>query len=182
MWSSKPAFAISPKSQINNGKICSSLPRGYAVLEQHTQGCQEWCSWVAQFCPGVQVSSSDTSGEGDSDMAFPWGEEGSRRKSALQESSALFHSGEVTPCMNASEASISCRVNSSFISVSIAGYSFSAQYPDLILCCLHNYSEQCCVFPKGEIGQVWWKSWPILLIVCAFGLGKEASGQGKEED
>lgn len=58
-------------------------PKGYAMLVQHALGCQEQCSWVAQFCPGVQVSSCDTSGEGGSDTAFPCREEGSRRKSGL---------------------------------------------------------------------------------------------------
>lgn len=170
MWSSKPAFAISPKSQINNGKICSSLSQriSYAAttclrlsrLVQLGSPVLSWCS--GQFMWHLRRRWLWCS-------LSLWGRGQQEEKWSLKESSALFHCGEITQCMNANEASISCRVNSSFISMSFAGFWFPVQYRDLILCFLHNYREQCCVFPKakfaGNLGQ------PSRY--CVFGLGGE---------
>lgn len=83
MVSSKPAFAISPKSQINNLKICSSLSRRKCCAGATCLlGWREERSWAAPSCPGILFGSHHSSGEGGSAVAFPCGEEGGRRKSA----------------------------------------------------------------------------------------------------
>lgn len=127
-WSSKPAFAINPKSQINNLKICSSLSRrkchaGATCLV----GWGEDHCWAALSCPGIWVGSRHTSGEGGSAVGVSGGR-------VLSESSDLLCGKEIRKYMNLNDTSFSYRVTSPFMPVSPTGYCFPAQRHDLILC------------------------------------------------
>lgn len=136
MLSSKPAFPISPKSQINNLKICASLSRrkcraGVTCLA----GWREEPSWAAPSSPAIWVGSRHSPRRGWLCHSLSlWGRGWQEEECSLKESSVPIPNGEITKHTNLNDASFSYRVNSALVSISLAGYCFPAQCHDPILC------------------------------------------------
>lgn len=153
MLSSKPAFAISPKSQISNLKICSSLSRrkGHAGTTC-LMGWREERSWAAPSCPGIWVGSHHTSGEGGFAIAFPCREEGGRRRSALQK--RALSCSMIARWQNIGISMTHPSPAESTLPLDPSALLGTASLPDVmtwssVRCFLRNYRERC-VFPNGE--------------------------------